>query len=298
MTEKEEYDRETAILYEQWEKENEEKKKKRIKKLRESFSPKIKEELRKKEKKEVEKLTKKLWKSCQICGFESKTYDEAETHYLEDHSKRYGANFKEFLSAFVRTVQKIRKELDQKADQIIEEDLKKEVFHRSLIEGSQKTRDDLSKMTIVFAQKAYEELCHEWDTQQRCSLCKQSVPFAKEIDARTEDVLAWDYSVRDHINTMIKKGDTEHTELAKYFNKMRALSQGKNPYKESEQLSTKKDKVDIALMKSTTESSTETKEELTKSNLPDKNLLKIFSEEVCTELSKKKKKHKLARKTR
>ena len=269
------------------------------KKLRESFSPKIKEELRKKEKKEVEKLTKKLWKSCQVCGFESKTYEEAEKHYIEDHSKRYGDNFKEFLSAFVRTVQKIRKELDQKADKILEEDLRKEVLQRALIEP-QKTRDDLSKMTIYLAQNAYEELCHEWDTQQRCSLCKQSVPFAKEIDASTEDVLSWDYSVRDHINTMIRKGDKEHAELAKYFNKMRALSKGKNPYKESEELSkeaTKKEKVDLALLKSTTESSTETKEELAKSNLPDKNLLTIFSEEVYADLSKKKKKE-LRRKTR
>jgi len=80
---------------------------------------------------------------------------------------------------------------------------------------------------------------------------------------------------------------------------MRALSKGKNPYEESEQLSKdtpQKEDTDTALMKSTTEPSTETKEELAK-NLPDKNLLTIFSEEVYTELSKKKKKE-LRRKTR
>jgi len=113
-----------------------------------------------KEEEKKEKLEKRLWKTCQLCGSEFKSYEEAETHYLTDHSERYGDNFKEFLSAYARTVKKIRSELDQKADKILEEDLKKEVFHRALIEP-QKTRDDLSKFTLEICRSEYQEIRDE-----------------------------------------------------------------------------------------------------------------------------------------
>ena len=252
-----------------------------------------------KEAEEKEKLEKRLWKTCQLCGSEFKTYDEAETHYQTDHSERYGDNFIEFLSAYAKAVLKIRSELDEKADKILEEDLKKEVFHRALIEP-QKTKDQLSKFTLDIARSEAQEINGEIE-KGYCRVCNLGVPFVKKEDEEG-NIIQSDNSVEDHWNTQIELGSEPHRKLREYYRKMEALSKGKNPYKESEQLSkdsTKKEKVDTALMKSTTESSIETKEELTKSNLPDKNLLKIFSEEVYSELSEKQKKeHKLARKTR
>lgn len=281
---KEEYDRETAILYEQWEENY----------AQHNLSEKAEVE------RKLEGIYHYLWEKCPICGFQSKTYDQAKTHFITEHSKKYGKDFDSFLKHYKRYTQKLVDRIDKETEKRLQKDFDAEMFQKALTEDVSQ-RDDLSNMTIVLAKKAYEELNHEWDEQLRCSQCKLSVPFVKKMNDSTGEIEEWDNSVREHINTQIRLGDTAHTELAKYYNKMRALSEGKNPYTESEQLSKDtpiKEDADTALMKSSTESSELHKEELSESK-EDKipYLVKVFSKEMKEKLSKKKK-HKLARKTR
>ena len=262
-------------------------------------------------KKKKEKLQRRLWKTCQLCGFESKTYNQAETHFMTDHSQRYGNCFIEFLSAYIKSVQKIRSELDQKADKIIEEDLKKELLHRALIEP-QKTVDQLSKFTLEIARSEAQEIRGELE-KGYCRACGQTAPFVKKTteefcEGEIEDA---DYTVLDHWNTMESLGDENlgsenHRKLREYYRKMEILSKGKNPYKESEQLSKDtpiaKD-TDTHLVPRVTESSELHKEDLSKEEKLEKAVKKLdplillFPEELAEKL-KEKKKNKLARKTR
>ena len=241
-------------------------------------------------------IPEKYPKQCEICGKAFKKPYEFVSHWLDLHQISFG-EYSDFKKRYPKYIKKLLSRVNKETEERMRKDFEAEMFQLSLRTKNLPQRNDLGKMGILIATNIYEELCHEWDVQQRCSICKQSVPFVRKINDSTGEIEESDNSVREHINTMIRKGDKPHLELAKHFNNMKALSEGQNPYKEEKsEESLSKDVNSSTLAESITQKAQ--REQLSEpKNLPDKNLLVIFAPELVETLSKKKKKQ-IGRKTR
>lgn len=266
MSMKEEYDRETEILYERWsEKENEPRAKKILEELRERKIPKI---------------TK-----CLLCSQTFENTKQFMYHWEGNHKKLYG-EFPQFLSKYEKYIQQVNTKIDSELQEKMNKELEREYFHRAII-TPQKTRDDLAmKFTIPLIRKEKEDLEHSMDMGV-CPICNLTEPILDSENQVTSE------TIEEHMKKHHWQEWNRYVELYQASKgNLQALS---DPEELARTMNSKED-ADAFLIKSTTNYKRE-REQLRKSDRPNKTLLTLFGKETLQELSKKERKGKLKRKT-
>lgn len=237
----------------------------------------LKEKLRRKVKEELSELRKeefeKEFKKCPICGASNfkGCVKSFLSHWFENHESKYG-DYTDFRKSYAKHLSKLNKRLDKEYDRSVSKKLDLELFMKALRNPATKREELAKKMIMPLIRKTFQELRHTIFEQKMCPICHLS-SFLDELGEPIKDE-----TVEKHMQRMHSKEWEYYLNLGRATEgNLQALSE------EKEELSTDSKLVQIVTKK---EESKETK-----------TLAKAFSRELVEKLSKKKK-HKLARKTR